>query len=90
MTSFPSTVMTPDVGSTMRLIIRSEVVLPQPDGPTKTVIAAPVDGHGQLVHGRVPALILLGDALELNHGLVHCGTYLFCWTASDSVDRPGQ
>ncbi|BAS10024.1 hypothetical protein AHiyo4_34460 [Arthrobacter sp. Hiyo4] len=37
-TSLPSTVITPDVGSTMRLIIRSEVVLPQPDGPTKTVM----------------------------------------------------
>ena len=28
----------PEVGSTIRLIIRSEVVLPQPDGPTSTVI----------------------------------------------------
>ncbi len=31
--------MVPEVGSTMRLIIRSEVVLPQPEGPTKTVMA---------------------------------------------------
>ncbi len=31
--------MVPDVGSTIRLIIRSDVVLPQPDGPTKTVMA---------------------------------------------------
>ncbi len=38
-TSWPSTVMVPEVGSTMRLIIRSEVVLPQPEGPTKTVMA---------------------------------------------------
>src|SRR3569832_53089 len=28
----------PEVGSTIRLTIRSEVVLPQPDGPTSTVI----------------------------------------------------
>src|SRR5689334_22808978 len=28
----------PDVGSTIRLTIRSEVVLPQPEGPTRTVI----------------------------------------------------
>ena len=38
-TSSPPTVMIPDVGSTMRLIIRSDVVLPQPEGPTKTVMA---------------------------------------------------
>ncbi|MCY1246121.1 hypothetical protein D9M72_593270 [compost metagenome] len=30
--------MVPEVGSTMRLIIRREVVLPQPEGPTKTVM----------------------------------------------------
>src|SRR4030081_1850375 len=36
-TSLPSTVSVPDVGSIIRLIIRIEVVLPQPDGPTKTV-----------------------------------------------------
>ncbi len=33
----PSTVITPEVGVIMRLIILIEVVLPQPDGPTKTV-----------------------------------------------------
>jgi len=36
-TSRPSTVRVPDVGSIIRLIIRIEVVLPQPDGPTNTV-----------------------------------------------------
>src|SRR3954447_22020868 len=35
-TSLPSTVSTPDVGSIIRLIIRIEVVLPQPEGPTNT------------------------------------------------------
>src|ERR1700682_4701326 len=35
-TSWPSTVRVPDVGSIIRLIIRIEVVLPQPDGPTNT------------------------------------------------------
>src|SRR5664279_6048380 len=34
-TSSPPTLMTPDVGSTNRLTIRSFVDLPQPDGPTK-------------------------------------------------------
>ena len=35
-TSAPSTVSVPEVGSIIRLIIRIDVVLPQPDGPTKT------------------------------------------------------
>ena len=30
--------MRPDVGSIIRLIIRRDVVLPHPDGPTSTVI----------------------------------------------------
>src|SRR3954467_11197711 len=36
-TSLPSTVSVPEVGSIIRLIIRIDVVLPQPDGPTNTV-----------------------------------------------------
>src|ERR1700742_2951013 len=36
----------PLVGSIIRLIMRSEVVLPQPDGPTRTVIWP--DGAGKL------------------------------------------
>ena len=36
--SLPSNRIVPLVGSIMRLIMRSEVVLPQPEGPTKTVI----------------------------------------------------
>ena len=36
-TSRPSTLTVPEVGSTIRLIIRIEVVLPHPDGPTNTV-----------------------------------------------------
>ena len=63
--------MTPEVGSTIRLIIRSEVVLPQPEGPTKTVMEPLSMDMVELVHGRLPALVLLGDALELDHGLVH-------------------
>src|SRR3984885_11446271 len=35
--SAPSTTTVPDVGSAIRLIIRIDVVLPHPDGPTKTV-----------------------------------------------------
>jgi hypothetical protein len=36
-TSLPLTVRVPEVGSIILLIIRIEVVLPHPDGPTKTV-----------------------------------------------------
>src|SRR5215469_8152447 len=36
-TSLPSTVSVPEVGSIIRLIIRIDVVLPQPEGPTNTV-----------------------------------------------------
>ncbi len=36
--SSPSTRMRPPVGSIIRLIIRKDVVLPQPDGPTNTVV----------------------------------------------------
>src|ERR1700754_4124257 len=36
-TSSPLTVNVPDVGSIIRLIIRIDVVLPQPAGPTNTV-----------------------------------------------------
>ncbi len=36
--SVSSSQIWPDVGSIIRLIIRSEVVLPQPEGPTSTVI----------------------------------------------------
>ena len=35
--SRPSTVIVPELGSIIRLIIRIEVVLPHPDGPTNTV-----------------------------------------------------
>ena len=36
--SVSSSQMVPEVGSIIRLIIRSEVVFPQPEGPTSTVI----------------------------------------------------
>ena len=37
-TSLPSMETEPDEGSTIRLIMRSVVVLPHPEGPTRTVI----------------------------------------------------
>ena len=36
--SLPSRRIVPSLGSTIRLIMRRVVVLPQPDGPTRTVI----------------------------------------------------
>ena len=36
--SSPSIRIVPEVASIIRLIIRSDVVLPQPEGPTNTVI----------------------------------------------------
>ena len=38
MMSRPLTVIVPSDGSIIRLTMRRDVVLPQPDGPTKTVI----------------------------------------------------
>ena len=37
-TSLPPTWMVPEVGSTIRLIMRRVVVLPHPEDPTRTVI----------------------------------------------------
>src|ERR671918_504870 len=39
MTSVPSTVIDPEVGSTKRLIIFIVVVLPHPEGPTSTTVS---------------------------------------------------
>ena len=36
--SWSSSQIVPEVGSIIRLTIRSVVVLPQPEGPTRTVI----------------------------------------------------
>src|SRR5437762_9434144 len=41
MTSLPSTRIVPEDGSIRRLIIRMVVVLPQPDGPTRTTVSPP-------------------------------------------------
>ncbi len=49
----------PEVGSIIRLIIRSEVVLPQPDGPTSTVIAPSGIVRERLPTATVPSGYLL-------------------------------
>ena len=65
--SLSSSQMRPEVGSIIRLIIRSDVVLPQPDGPTNTVIWPDGAIQGQLVDGDGAVGILLGHRLEPDH-----------------------
>src|SRR6218665_57338 len=66
-TRLPSISTSPDVGSTMRLIMRSRVVLPQPDEPTKTVVLR--DGSTRLKSftARVPSgnrLVTLRNSIK--------------------------
>ena len=51
----PSISMTPAVGSTMRLIMRSSVVLPQPEEPTKTVVLREGSTRLKSSTARVPS-----------------------------------
>ena len=61
--------MRPDVGSMSRLIIRSVVDLPHPDGPMSTAISPSRDLEAQVGdRGRRLAREDLGDVLELDHG----------------------
>src|SRR5215218_3339373 len=74
-TSLPSTVSVPEVGSIIRLIIRIEVVLPQPDGPTKTVSVPSGTSSVRLSTATVPSgyfLVTLSNVImrSLLHGLV--------------------
>src|SRR3712207_6245836 len=81
-TSLPPTVMVPEVGSTMRLIIRSEVVLPQPDGPTNTVIEPFAMDRERLSTAGCPpwyCLVTLWNSI-IAWSMVR--TYLFCWTGT--------
>ena len=69
-TSRPSISTWPLVGSTRRLTILSEVVLPQPLGPTSTQIS-PGRHHQRQIHHRPVRAVLLADVAELDGGLVH-------------------
>ncbi len=55
MMSRPLTVIVPSDGSIMRLTMRSDVVLPQPDGPTKTVIFPSSTVRSRLSTATVPS-----------------------------------
>src|ERR1041384_3807769 len=54
-TSSPLTVSVPEVGSIIRLIIRIDVVLPQPDGPTNTVSVPSGTSRLRLSTATVPS-----------------------------------
>ena len=58
--STPSTVIVPAVGSISRLIIRSVVVLPQPDGPISTTISPRGTSRSR---GRTAGVALPGNVL---------------------------
>ena len=60
----------PAVGSISRLIIRSVVVLPQPDGPTSTHTSPSGTSSDELVDRDVAVGEPLGDGVEADHG---CG-----------------
>ena len=67
--ALPSQVMRPAVGSSIRLTIRSVVVLPQPEGPTITVIWSEGDSQREVDDCRRAIPECLADRLELNHAL---------------------
>ena len=70
MTSWPSMVIRPPVGSMRRLTIFIDVVLPQPDGPTRTQISPAGIVRRQVVDGRRlrAAGYRLRDVLEGDDG----------------------
>ena len=65
--STPSSSIVPDVGSISRLIIRIEVVFPQPDGPTSVVIFPFGAVSVELVDGDGAVGIDLGNVVERDH-----------------------
>ena len=66
-TSWPPMRISPDVGSTRRLIIFIVVVLPQPDGPTKTTSSPAGMSQVDVVHrGRGLPGVVLGQCPQLD------------------------
>ena len=62
--------MRPLVGSISRLIIRSVVVLPEPELPTRATTSPSADREREVVHGRHGRRSVteaLGDVIELDH-----------------------
>ena len=73
-TSFPLTVMVPDVGSIIRLIIRSAVVLPLPEEPTKTVSLPSGISRFSSIDSGGPVREYLADVVESDQPAAYCPT----------------
>jgi hypothetical protein len=67
-TSRPSTTIRPLVASIIRLIMRRVVVLPQPDGPTRTVRSPSGTSRSTLSTATVP----LGNRFVTDSKLINC------------------
>lgn len=63
----PSSEIVPDVGSISLLIMRSEVVLPQPEGPTNAVIFPVRAFQIESIDRNGSVWIRLGDLVEFDH-----------------------
>src|ERR1700712_1212085 len=76
--------MRPDVGEIIRLIMRSEVVLPQPDGPTKTVICP----DGAVRDRSSTAGLLSAYTLDNDSKRIIRPSVLLYWRRAISLGRP--
>src|SRR4051812_36624138 len=93
--SWSSSQIFPLVGSIIRLIIRSDVVLPQPDGPTKTVIWPVGATRSRLSTATVPSGYCLVTPANLIIATPPCSLLFLGWDyrmqsglSVDSVDAP--
>ncbi len=66
-TSSPSIVIRPPVGSISRLIIFMVVVLPQPDGPTRTQISPALMVSDRSSTAGAASTVALGDVFKGDH-----------------------
>src|SRR5882757_3473968 len=90
--SAPSSRIRPLLGSTIRLIIRSVVVFPQPDGPTRTVIEPSGMSSDSSSTATVPSgYLLVTDSMRIKTGsppgLGCCG---LASGAITQADRAGE
>ncbi len=71
-TSSPLTVSVPEVGSIIRLIIRIEVVLPQPDGPTNAASVPSGTSSVRSSTATVPSGYFLVTLVKVIIGVLTC------------------
>jgi hypothetical protein len=73
--------MTPEVGSTMRLIMRSSVVLPLPEDPTSTVVLR----LGITALKSSTAIVPSGNCFDTErNSIMMCGSFLAPGTRIDT------